>query len=351
MGFGLIFVFGLIGILYGKLDENRWILILLFFSNLVGVILFFVVGRFKLLGSIALLIAAGNGIIIVAQDIVQKRWRKIWAFVGVALILILILFLPRSLDKREKLASAYDNVGIYHYFKNQPDQSIKWYRKASSVLPDYSSSLNNIGTYFYSTGKLDSAQYYFHKSLLVDSTGDKTLMNLGRIALDKGNSDSARYYYLWAKRVSPFGTSADDALKEIEQHKLTAAAGDSAMAGGSFETLFNAAEQLASRGQFDQAENLYIGALKIKKDDIKALNNLGFAYQAQKKYKEAADCFEKVIILSPDNGVLYNNLAGTLYQMGMIDSAEVLWNLAIKLDPTNKQIQTNLDYVRKLRGR
>jgi tetratricopeptide (TPR) repeat protein len=350
-GFGLIMVFGLMGALYGRIDENRWILILLFVSNLVGVILFFVIGRFKLLGSLALLIAAGNGILMVIQFITRRQWQKLMVFVGVAIFLVLVLYLPRSLDKKEKLASAYDNVGIYYYFKNQPDQSIQWYRKASAVLPEYSASLNNIGTYFYSKGQLDSAQFYFHKSLLIDTTEDKTLMNLGRIAMDKGNIDSAKYYYLWAKRVSPFGTSPDEALKEIEQHKPASAAGDSTMGGGSFETLFGAAEQLASRGQFDQAEKLYIGALKIKKDDIKALNNLGFAYQAQKKYIEAAQCFDKVLKLSPDNGVLYNNLAGTLYQMGMIDSAEVLWNKAIKLDPTNPQIKTNLDYVRKLRGK
>ena len=350
-GFGLIMVFGLMGMLYSRIDENRWILILLFVSNLIGVILFFVIGRFKLLGSLALLIAAGNGVMTVIQFIAQRQWRKLWIFEGIALCLVVILFLPRPLDKKEKLASAYDNVGIYYYFRNLPDQSIQWYRKASGVLPEYSASLNNIGTYFYSKGQLDSAQFYFHKSLLIDSTEDKTLMNLGRISMDKGNIDSAKYYYLWAKRVSPFGTSPDEALNEIEQHKPASAAGDSTIGGESFETLFGAAEQLASRGQFDQAEKLYVGALKIKKDDIRALNNLGFAYQAQKKYQEAAQCFDRVLKLSPDNGVLYNNLAGTLYQMGMIDSAEVLWNKAIKLDPTNQQIKTNLDYVRKLRGR
>jgi tetratricopeptide (TPR) repeat protein len=339
-GFGLVLIFGMIGMLSGKLDDNRWMLILLFLSSFVGTVLFFVVGRFKLVGALPLLISSGAGVILLYNLLRNRNWISAAKYAGIAILILIMIVLPRPLDRREKLASAYDNVGIFYHFKSQPAESIKWYRMAEGIMPNYSASLNNIGTYYYGQGQLDSSEYYFKKSLAVDSLSDKTLMNLGRIATEKGNLDLARSYYEHAKRVSPFGTSADAALKELEQRKT---------GGGteSFDMLFNQAEQFAARGQFDQAERYYLEALKLNGNDIKALNNLGFAYQAQKKYPDAARTFDKVLALSPDNAVAYNNLAGTIYQMGLIDSSITLWERAVRLDPSNQQFQNNLEFVKK----
>jgi protein O-GlcNAc transferase len=256
--------------------------------------------------------------------------------------------LPRPINKTEKLASAYDNLGIYYHYKNQPDDAIKWYRMAESVAPNYSASLNNIGTYFYSRGDLDSAKVYFHKSLRVEPDEDKTLMNLGRIALDQGNLDTAQYYYNKAKAAAPFGVGAQEALDEITRRKSGTAP---PVEAGSFDNLLSLAERLANQGKFEQAEKFYLDAMKLKPDDIRLENNLGFAYQADKKYDEAAKCFNRVIQLSPDNGIAYNNLAGTIYQTGRLDSAITLWERALKLDPGNQQFRTNLDFVKKKLGR
>jgi Flp pilus assembly protein TadD len=67
------------------------------------------------------------------------------------------------------------------------------------------------------------------------------------------------------------------------------------------------------------------------------------------KFPHAAAIFERVRQLSPFNAVAYNNLAGTLYQMGKVDSAIVLWEKAIKLDPSNQQFKTNLEFAKKKR--
>ncbi len=347
-GFGFIMILGSIGLIWAKADERRWILILLFLSSLAGTVLFFVIGRFKLVGALPLLISSGTGTILLFNAFKKRVWKAAAKFVITGIIVLLIVLLPRSFDRRVKLASAYDNVGIFYYYKNKPADSIKWYRMAEKVSPDYSASLNNIGTYFYSQGQLDSSEYYFKRSLEVDSLSDKTLLNLGRISLDKGKLDLAKAYYERARDVAPFGTSAQAALAELAKRTL---GGDTISGAGSagFETLFRSAEQFAARGQFDQAERYYLEALKLNGNDIKALNNLGFAYQAQKKYMEAASSFDRVLKLSPDNAVAYNNLAGTIYQMGLIDSSITLWEKAVKIDPSNQQFQNNLNFVKKKR--
>ena len=81
------------------------------------------------------------------------------------------------------------------------------------------------------------------------------------------------------------------------------------------------------------------------------MNNLGFACQAEGKYKEASEIFERVIGLSGSGGVAYNNLAGVVYRQGLVDSAETLWEKAIKLDPENQQFKKNLDFIREAKNK
>ncbi|OGC92871.1 MAG: hypothetical protein A2W25_06755 [candidate division Zixibacteria bacterium RBG_16_53_22] len=347
IGFGAVFIFGLAGLLFSSTDNRRWILILLLASNILGVILFFVLGRFKLLGTLPLLIASGAGVALI-RDIIRRRelMRLAWA-AAFGLICLLVLFLPRPLDRNAKDALVYNNVGIYYYFKNDYDSAEKWYRMAAQISNNGSESMNNIGTVFYARNNLDSAASYFHRALAADTTSDKTLLNLGRISLMRDQPDSARYYYQRARTAAPFGTSADEALAELDQPLSPDTTGGTGIANASFQTFYDRAQRFAGQGRFSESEDMYLAALRIKKDDIAALNNLGFAYQAQKKFAEAAEIFERVLRLSPDNGVAYNNLAGTLYQMGKIDSAIVLWEKAIKLEPSNAQFKKNLEFARK----
>jgi tetratricopeptide (TPR) repeat protein len=343
IGFGLVFILGWTGLLRAKADERRWMLILLFLSNFIGAVLFFVIGRFKLIGALPLLIASGSGVRQYYEEIKKRNWKLTVRHISIAIIILLLITLPRPLNRREKLASAYDNVGIFYHFKNKPGESIKWYRQAQTILPDYSPSLNNIGTWFYGQGRLDSAEYYFKQSLASDSLSDKTLLNLGRIASERGNPDAARAYYQRAKEVAPFGTAAQEALNELDQRKATGAP--------SFDAFFRLAEGFAANGQFEQAEKYYLEALRLNPGDIKTLNNLGFAYQAEKKYIEAARTFARILQLWPDNAIVYNNLAGTIYQMGLIDSSIVLWEKAVQLNPDNPQFKKNLDFAREKSSR
>jgi tetratricopeptide (TPR) repeat protein len=211
-------------------------------------------------------------------------------------------------------------------------------------MPTFPGALNNIGTYFYLKGKADSALAYFNKSWHADTTESETAMNLGKLAEDKRDYQQAMSYYEKAKIAAPFGLEPQAAIDRI--HTLQSGGGNAALPDQSFESLFGIAEQLAARGQFAEAQAYYERALRLQPDDIKTLNNLGFAYQAQTKYPQAAQCFVKVLGQSPNNSIAYNNLAGTLYQMGMADSAKVLWEKALKIDPTNAQIKKNLDFVK-----
>jgi tetratricopeptide (TPR) repeat protein len=347
-GFGVVFVFGVSGLLSHNTDERRWILILIFMSNFIGVALFFVLSRFKLIGAIPLLVASGAGVMMLAESIIRRDLKRLSLAAAFGVVCLLILFLPRPMDRRQKNALVYNNVGVYYYFKGNYGEAEKWYREAADISGNGAESMNNIGTVFYARNNLDSAYYYFQQSIYSDPLSDKTLLNLGRISMMLGQPDSARYYYLRARQAAPYGTSADQALAELDRIAARDTSGAHAVSQ-SFDALYERAQRFAGMGRYDQAEALYLAALEFRDDDIAALNNLGFAFQAQKKFSDAARVFEQVLRLSPDNAVAYNNLAGTLFQIGKVDSAIVLWERAIKLDPANAQFAKNLEFARKQR--
>jgi len=345
--FGFIFILTLISLLNERFSERKLIILLLFASSFLGNLAFFVIGRYRLIGYITLLVFSGAGIMAIYEISMLRKYRAI-LISSLALIMgILILYLPRSIDLRSKQASAYDNVGIYHFLLNRPEASITWYRKALEIMPDHSATLNNLGAYFYTIGMADSAQYYFRKSLAIDSTQDKTLMNLGKIARDRGDLGTAFMYYRKAKQFGTFNAEIDLAIKELEQMRFQNLRGDSTEIAAPFDNLLATAEKLSAQGKFRDAEVYFRMALHQKPNDIRALNNLGYAFQGQNKYKEAAECFHKVLIQSPENAIAYNNLASIIYQMGMLDSALVLWSKGLKLDPSNQQIKNNYEFVKK----
>ena len=348
-GYWFVLIPGLWGVFLTRKDEFKNLLILLFLSSLAGAMIFFVIGRFKLIGTIPLLILSGQGIREIYGSIRGGNRKIIFNGAVIFVVAALALFLPRPIDRAAKMASAYDNVGISLFYKNRPDLAVKWYRKALEIKPTHSGALNNMGGYFYTEKRPDSALYYFRKSIRIDSTDDKPYLNIGRTFLNKGFPDSAYHYYQKAKSLAPFGSDADKALAELGYRP----AGDSSTMTGSvsFDQLLGIAEGYAAKRRYGLAETYYRKALAINPDDIRALNNLGFACQAEGKYKEAAEIFERVIGLSGSGGVAYNNLAGVVYRQGLVDSAETLWEKAIKLDPENQQFKKNLDFIREAKNK
>ena len=346
-GFGFVLILGLTGIILSRRSESWRLLLLLLTANLLGVTLFFAIGRFRLIGAIPLLIFSGLALTEIIGFIKNRQKHELLtAFVMLSAFAI-IAFLPRSIDPRNKLASAHNNLGLYYYFTGDIDRAASWYHRAEKIMPTFSGALNNIGTYFYLKNQIDSAEYYFNKSWACDSTENETAMNLGRLAEDKKDFALAEKFYTRARELAPFGLEPQTALERLKQARQGKQ--KTSTSADSFDELSAIAESYAARGEHVLAQGFYERALLLRPEDIKTLNNLGFSYQATKKFSRAADCFTKLIGLEPANAVAINNLAGTVYQMGQADSAISLWERALKLEPDNAQIKKNLEYVRRTR--
>ena len=65
------------------------------------------------------------------------------------------------------------------------------------------------------------------------------------------------------------------------------------------------------------------------------LSRLGEAYEAQQKWQEAADTYQKAIALKPDAAANYNNLGNDLAKLGKVDDARAAYQKYVDPNPTD----------------
>lgn len=80
-------------------------------------------------------------------------------------------------------------------------------------------------------------------------------------------------------------------------------------------------------------------ALALEKPDDPnrsiVLSRLGEAYEAQGKWQEAADTYQKAIALKPDVAANYNNLGNDLAKSGHVDEARTAYEKYVQLNPSD----------------
>jgi tetratricopeptide (TPR) repeat protein len=69
----------------------------------------------------------------------------------------------------------------------------------------------------------------------------------------------------------------------------------------SFKGHFYLANSLFTLGNLDEAIEEYKESLKISKDNLSALTNLGFTYIKKNDLKNAKETFEKILQIDPQN--------------------------------------------------
>ncbi|MGD0887486.1 MAG: tetratricopeptide repeat protein [Thermodesulfovibrionales bacterium] len=105
---------------------------------------------------------------------------------------------------------------------------------------------------------------------------------------------------------------------------------------------YNLGNAYLNQNRLDEAENEYIGALKLKPDYAMAHNNLGNAYLNQNRLDEAENEYIAALKLRPDYADAQYNLGTAYLNQNRLDEAVKEYIAALKLRPDHADAHYNL---------
>lgn len=121
-------------------------------------------------------------------------------------------------------ADYYNMLGIYYWYKNQPEKAIALFRQTmemqptKALLPKKAQAANNIGTLFNRLGETDSTRKYLNIALEIDTDRGnqrgiaKTMYDLGMFYFQQDQHELALRYLLEAQK---FQRSEQDTFRLI----------------------------------------------------------------------------------------------------------------------------------------
>ncbi len=84
-------------------------------------------------------------------------------------------------------------------------------------------------------------------------------------------------------------------------------------------------------GKYEETIEYYLKTLKIKENNLDALNGLGYAYASAGKYQDAIDYFKKAIKANPQYAPAYSGLGIIYYSLSQFLDAKENFIKAIGL--------------------
>ena len=81
----------------------------------------------------------------------------------------------------------------------------------------------------------------------------------------------------------------------------------------------------------------YLQAIRLDKEYVEALNNLGNALAETGFFEEAVEAYKEAIGIEPRYADAHSNLAEILVRLGRYVEARFHWNSYLKIDPNSPE--------------
>ena len=162
-------------------------------------------------------------------------------------------------------------------------------------------------------GRLRQAEEIYRRILHAEPQHVDALHLLGLVACQRGNGAAAVELIGKAIRLNP-----------------------------SAPMLFNLGYAWQAQGRFDEAAESYRRALALQPDYAEACNNLGFTLHCQGRLDEAASSYQRALALRPAYTEALVNLGNVLKTQGRLADAIECYRQALALEPDDAQAYNNL---------
>ncbi len=262
------------------------------------------------------------------------------------------------------------------------EESLKWYRSAIDMDPDFALAYAGMGDSLYQLGRYPEAVSSIKRALDLEpdlpiaptlrylmgqalqgigpshdvqdqtsstSTGESGLSN-ARTLFSRAEDLRAQ------KRYEESLKWYRDALREYPDFALVyAGMGDSLYRLGRYEEAVSSMKRvfelmpdfpmaptlhyltgqaLGEMGRYDEAEEHYERALRIAPSFKEAINGLGGLLLVQKRYEEALDRYRTLAQIEPDNATTHSQIGIALFKIGRAEEALASFDRALSLDTT-----------------
>ncbi|MBD3393673.1 MAG: tetratricopeptide repeat protein [Chitinivibrionales bacterium] len=219
----------------------------------------------------------------------------------------LIAYRPRHSRYYALLGSAYRQEGRLM-------ESSRVLELAVNLEPRDISNLVNLSNTYFRIGWYEKAEQVLRRALEIDSSAGAVYLNLGVVYWHTGNAAASR-----------------DMFAKASQHAQ------------SIQSAFNnEANILFLAGDIKNAVKAYRRADKVGKKNEVVLFNLGQAYRALGKKKEAAVCFDEVLLLSPARLDVLTVRAKIAEELGEEEDAEQYYRKIVQSSPQNREALSRL---------
>ncbi len=206
------------------------------------------------------------------------------------------------------------------------------YESAKSMLksiiktkPDDGKSTFLLGNIYLTQSNKDSANIYFQKGITCKEDGNFNYIGLGQLDLDKGDVTNAQVHFdLATKKIRKrdveeyiyIGRAYMNAEKPDYKNALLVLDKAKAVNETDAQVLLALGDAYYGDKNQNDAYKAYRDAFQADNTLIRAKMQLGVLLKGAKSFDEALKAYNEVIVLSPNYGPVYRELAETYYKWG-----------------------------------
>jgi len=212
--------------------------------------------------------------------------------------------------------------------------------------PSDSIAYNNLGVVLNRQKKYSGAQKAFEKAIKINPSHYDSYLNLAMI-LENVTGDLAYANKCYKKYLSlnPDSPKADKVRDHIVQNELQLLG--SSPSESTFHEYIEQGKQYLAEGRFEEAEDTFRSALRIRNASAKARANLGAALMEQGKLDEAEETLNKCLSLNKGTAECAYQLGWVYKLRGNNKSAIRMWKKALQIDPSYGNAKKTLKMYEK----
>jgi len=329
--FALVAPLGLVGLFLSIRRRESLLLTLFLATQILGIVAFFVVARYRLPVVPVLIIGAAYGVTELWRMARERSWRTLAiAGAAIAVLLVVVNGNPYRVDRNKSFAQPHFRLGIIYGERGDIGRAIREYGRSIELDPNYPKSHMNMGALLSEEGRVPEARGHFQRAIALDPAYSAARVNLAML-LGSGGEEEAALAQLDTVLVEDPGNAMALRERGVILYRIGREDESAACMRAVLESDEAGAESAEARFYLALIEGG--GPPKISEAAASAMTEAEALLQLG-RVADAVMEFERARALAPASGEPLRRIAVLKREMGLGEEAIVMMQTALALDPT-----------------